>query len=115
MEEITIQGKKYPFAINMQTFINYESMIGNNFFTENFDTIIKRMAIILAAVQEADPDTELTVETLKGEGKLEDVLALIAAYTTVMDAIEVFFKIPEIEKKKQEQEAKKGEDDPKNA
>lgn len=115
MKEIKIQGKKYPVVANMQTILNYEEISGNNFFTENFDTLKKRMAIILAAALAADSETELTVEKLKGEGKLEDVLALIAAYTTVMDAIEVFFKIPEIEKKKQEQEAKKGEDDPKNA
>ena len=69
MKEIKIQGKKYPVVANMQTILNYEEISGNNFFTENFDTLKKRMAIILAAALAADSETELTVEKLKGEGK----------------------------------------------
>lgn len=113
--KITIQGKEYPVVVNMQTILNFEEITGSSFFTEQFGTTKSRIAIILAAALAADEKSELTVETLKGEGNLQDVLSLIAAYTVVMELIEKFFKIPDVEKKKQEAEKKEGEDDPKNA
>ena len=99
-KEITIAGKQYPVEFNMQTMMNFERITeGKSFFKSNFDTLEDRIAIIAAAVFTADKDCDLTVEAIVGEKDWAAVQQIIAAFNVVVEVMEPFFKIPEIEKK----------------
>ena len=117
-KEITIKGKQYPVAFDMQTIMNFEEVTeGKSFFTENHLTLKNRIALIIAAVTAADKDTPLEVKDLVGSRTLEDVQEIIAAYNVIDQLAAEFFKIPEIEKKNNPEppaEETEGEDKPKN-
>ena len=117
-KEITIKGKQYPVAFDMQTIMNFEEVTsGKSFFTENLTTLKNRIALIIAAVTAADEDTPLEVKDLVGSRSLDDVQEIIAAYNIIDALAAEFFKIPEIEKKNNPEppaEETEGEDKPKN-
>jgi hypothetical protein len=104
-QEITIAGVQYPVTFEFQTLLNFESITNSSFFDTNFTKTVDRMALIMAAVLTADEDTKLTVDLLKGKGDWDAVKDIIAAYSVVMDLASAFFKVPEVVKQAEENEA----------
>ena len=98
-KEITINGKTYPVAFSMDTMLNFEEIADKSFFDTELKLMKDRMAIIMAAAITADAKTKLTVEELHGNGELEAVQQIIAAFNIVMKASKEFFKIPDVEPK----------------
>lgn len=98
--EITINGKTYPVSFDMDTIINYEEVTGGqSFFGEEFKTIKTRIAVVFAAVVSANKDTTLTIEEMMGKKDLKAIQEINAAWVTVFDMAQTFFKIPEVEQK----------------
>ena len=98
-KEITINGKTYPIVFTMDTMINFEEIADKSFFETDLKRLKDRLAIIMAAVITADDKTKITVEELRGNGDLEAVQQIIAAFNIVMEASTEFFKIPAVEPK----------------
>ena len=98
-KEITINGKTYPVVFTMDTMMNFEEIADKSFFETDLKRLKDRLAIIMAAVITADDKTTLTVEELRGNGDLEAVQQIIAAFNIVMEASTEFFKIPAVESK----------------
>ena len=98
-KEITINGKTYPIVFTMDTMMNFEEIADKSFFETDLKRLKDRLAIIMAAVITADDKTKLTVEELRGNGDLEAVQQIIAAFNIVMEASTEFFKIPAVEPK----------------
>ena len=96
-KEITINGKTYPVVFTMDTMMNFEEIADKSFFETDLKRLKDRLAIIMAAVITADDKTTLTVEELRGNGDLEAVQQIIAAFNIVMEASTEFFKIPAVE------------------
>lgn len=98
-KEITINGKTYPIVFSMDTMLNFEEIADKSFFETDMKRLKDRLAIIMAAVITADDKTKITVEELRGNGDLEAVQQIIAAFNIVMEASTEFFKIPAVEPK----------------
>ena len=116
-KEITIQGKQYPVAFDLQTLLNYEENAGHSFFNIDFEHISlnDRINIIYAAVKSADMNTDLTVEDIKGKKSFDDMNAILAASNVVVILSTDFFPVPEIEKQSEpEPEQTEGGEKPKN-
>lgn len=96
-KEITIQGKKYPVAFNMQAIINFEEIAQKSFFGVAFDRLSDRIALIVSAAFAADKEADLTVEAVMGAQDLDAVNNIIAAYNVVMELMSEFFKKPDVE------------------
>ena len=71
-KEITINGKQYQVAFDLQTMLNYEQNVGRSFFTIDFNNLSleNRINLIHAAVKSADENMPLTVDDIKGNGNL---------------------------------------------
>lgn len=96
MKEITIGGKSYPVAFNMQTLLNFEEITNKSFFACSFEKTSERMAVILAACLSANEKSTLTVDALRGNGDFEAFKEIITAFNTIMELSKDFFKIPEV-------------------
>ena len=114
-KEITINGKQYQVAFDLQTMLNFEQNVGRSFFTIDFNnlSIENRISLIHAAVKSADENTQLTVEDIKGQRKFDDLNAILAASNTIVMLSLEFLQIPDVEKE-QEQEQQEGDKQPKN-
>lgn len=110
-KEITIAGVQYPVTFEFQTLLNFESITNSSFFDTNFTKTVDRMALIMAAVLSADENTSLTIEGMVGQKDWDAVKDIIAAYSIVMDLASAFFKVPEVVKQAEEQEAEEQKDD----
>ena len=115
-KEITIQGKQYPVVVNLQTIMNFEDVANISIFEANFSIIKNRIALIFSAVLSADENTTLTVGDINGNGDLEAIKVINAAYIVLYELATEFFHIPEIEKEKVDQtnEEEDEGDQPKN-
>jgi hypothetical protein len=102
--KIIINGEEYPVVFTMDTLMNFERIVNKSFFETDFKTLVDRMALIIAAVITANEKTTLTVEAMKGNGNLEAVQQIIAAYTVVAELMGEFFEVPEVLKKSEESE-----------
>ena len=101
---ITLHGKQYPVCFDLQTIMNFEEITGHSIIGDNLSTMKSRIAIIMSAVLSANPDTDLTIETVVGGKDWQTAKDIIAAYV-IIDALAAdFFKIPDIEKQADEAE-----------
>ena len=99
-KEITINGKTYPVAFDLQTMIGFEDITnGTSFFEAKFTAIKERIALILAAVISVDENADIKAEDLMKADKWQTVQEIFKAYADIMEMAAEFFKIPEIEKK----------------
>jgi len=102
-KEITIQGKQYPVVVNLQTIMNFEDVTNISISEANFSIIKNRIALIFSAVLSADENTTITIGDIKGNGDLEAIKVINAAYIVLYELLSEFFYIPESEKKKVDQ------------
>lgn len=100
---ITINGTDYPVVFTLLTMSNFEEITNKGFFEANMNTTNNRMAIIIAATLAYNEKTTLTIEELRGKETFDDYKQIVSAYNIVMDLANDFFKIPEVEKKNNEQ------------
>ena len=115
-KEITIGGNTYPVVFNLDAMMNFEEIADKQFFKANFDHLKDRMALVFAAVLSANEKTTLTIEKMKGDGTIDAVKEIVAAYNIVMDLAGEFFKIPKVvaEEEEAENQPKDDGDKPKN-
>lgn len=106
-KEITINGKTYPVVFNMKTILGYEQISGKSFFGEDFAKMSERLALITAAVISAGGKEELSIDDMINADKQELVQEIITAYTVVIEMVNEFFKIPDVEPKPNEKEGDK--------
>ena len=94
---ITINGKEYAVVFNMQAMLNFEEIAGKSFFGENFNMLKERIAVVVAAVIAANPDTDLQFSEIINGADLQGLKDLITAYAVVMELITEFFTRPAVE------------------
>ena len=95
-KEITIQGKTYPIDFTMQAIMTFEEIADKSFFDCNFSKTTDRMALIYAAVMNADKKADITIEKITGDMGLQAVREIIAAFGTVMNLANEFFELPKV-------------------
>lgn len=98
-KEITINGVSYPVVFTLLTMSNFEEITGKGFFESNLVTTNNRIAIVIAAALAANKDTKLTVEDMRGQETFDDYKQIVAAFNTVMELANDFFKVPGVEPK----------------
>ena len=96
---ITVNGVSYPVVFTLLTMSNFEEITNKGFFEANLLTTNNRIAIVIAAALAADKDTKLTVEEMRGQETFDDYKQIVAAFNTVMELANDFFKVPGVEPK----------------
>ena len=114
-KEITIAGTTYPIEFTMQAIMTFEEIADKSFFDCNFNKTTDRIALIYAAVMNADKKADITIEKITGDMDLKAVREIIAAFGTVMNLANDFFKLPKVaEDEDKTNEPKEGDEKPKN-
>ena len=114
-KEITIAGTTYPIDFTMQAIMTFEEIADKSFFDCNFNKTTDRMALIYAAVMNADKKADITIEKIAGSMDLQAIQDIIAAFGTVMNLANDFFKLPKVtEEEDKTNEPKEGDEKPKN-
>ena len=114
-KEITIAGTTYPIDFTMQAIMTFEEIADKSFFDTNFQKTTDRMALIYAAVMNADKKADITIEKIAGSMDLQAIQDIIAAFGTVMNLANEFFKLPKVtEDEDKANEPKEGDEKPKN-
>lgn len=96
---IIIQGKTYPVVFSMKTLIGFEDIVNHSFFEEKFDKMSSRMALVIAAINAADPNADITAKQLLDISDWQQAKEVVTAYNTVMELAAEFFRIPAVEPK----------------
>lgn len=96
---VTINGVDYPVVFDLLALSNFEEITKQGFFEANLNMTNNRIAIVISAALSADKNTALTVEEMRGKETFEDYKQIVEAYNVVMTLANDFFKIPEVEKK----------------
>lgn len=104
---IKINGVEYPVVFTLLTMSNFEEITNKAFFEANLLTTNNRIAIVIAAALAADKDTELTFEGMRGNETFDDYKQIVAAFNTVMELANDFFKVPGVEPKPEQPAAEK--------
>ena len=114
-KEITIAGTTYPIDFTMQAIMTFEEIADKSFFDCNFNKTTDRMALIYAAVMNADKKSDITIEKITGNMDLQAIQDIIAAFGTVMNLANDFFKLPKVTQEEEKvDEPKEGDEKPKN-
>ena len=96
---VTINGVDYPVVFDLLALSNFEEITKQGFFETNLNMTNNRIAIVISAALSADKNTALTVEEMRGKETFDDYKQIVEAYNVVMTLANDFFKIPEVEKK----------------
>lgn len=112
MKQITINGKQYPAAFDMQTILNFEEITGRSFFTAPFTTLSDKVAVIVAAVFSADANSDISVDAIIGNKDWNACKQILVAFNVVSEEMTAFFPVPEVEKKDEPETTE--EEGPKN-
>ena len=110
-KEITLSGKSYPVAFNLQTMINWESITGKSFFGQDFKLIGDQTMLVVAAILSENPDADINYDGIIKASNYQTLQEIIDASNTVMALASEFFKVPEVMK---EEEKKTGKGKGKN-
>lgn len=114
-KEITLQGKTYPIDFTMQAIMTFEEIADKSFFDCNFSKTTDRMALIYAAVMNADKKADITIEKIAGSMDLKAIKDIIAAFGIVMNLVNEFFELPKVTQEEDKaDEPNEGEEKPKN-
>ena len=114
-KEITLQGKTYPIDFTMQAIMTFEEIADKSFFDCNFNKTTDRMALIYAAVMNADKKSDITIEKIAGNMDLQAIKDIIAAFGTVMNLANDLFKLPKVSQEEDKTDEPKDDDEkPKN-
>lgn len=94
--KITIQGIEYPAAFNMKAVMNFEEIANKSFLGNDFVKTSDRIALVLASVMAADEKTNLTIETIVGNGDWNSLKAVNVAFNDIMEDGLAWFGIPKV-------------------
>ena len=106
-KEITLSGKSYPVAFNLQTMINWESITGKSFFGQDFKLIGDQTVLVVAAILSENPDADINYDGIVKASSFRTLQEIVDASNTVMALASEFFKIPDV-LKEEEKKAGKG-------
>lgn len=81
---ITVLGETLDIAFNMAVELNYEEISGEAFTIDALAKMRNSIALYMAAILSANPDTEITVERLLKEAKGPEIASLSTAVITAM-------------------------------
>ena len=81
---ITILGETIDIQFNMAVELNYEEITGEAFSIEALSKMKNSVALYMAAILSANPDTTITVDRLLKEAKGPEIAALSTAVITAM-------------------------------
>ena len=98
---ITILGETLDIKFNMQVELNYEEISGEAFTIEALAKMKNSIALYMAAILAANPDTDITVDRLLREAKGPEIAALSTAVITAMTD---WMQIPSIIKSEEKEE-----------
>ena len=114
-KEITLQGKTYPIDFTMQAIMTFEEIADKSFFDCNFNKTTERMALIYAAVMNANKKSDITIEKIAASMDLKAIKDIIAAFGIVMNLANEFFELPKVTQEEDKaDEPKEGDEKPKN-
>ena len=113
-KEITLQGKIYPIDFTMQAIMTFEEIADKSFFDCNFNKTTDRMALIYAAVMNADKKSDITIEKMTGSMDFHAVKDIIAAFGIVMNLANEFFELPQVTQEEDKADEQKEGEKPKN-
>ena len=113
-KEITLQGKTYPIDFTMQAIMTFEEIADKSFFDCNFSKTTDRMALIYAAVMNANKKADITIEKIAGDMGLQAVRDIIAAFGTVMNLANEFFELPKVTQEEDKTDEPKDDEKQKN-
>ena len=110
-KEITIAGKTYPIDFTMQAIMTFEEIADKSFFDCNFNKTTDRMAMIYAAVMNADKKADITIEKIAGSMDLKAIKDIIAAFGIVMNLSNEFFELPKVTQEEDKTDEPKDDDE----
>jgi len=90
---ITVGGREVPVTFTLGTLLSYEEIAGKPFIGETFDRFRERVALVLAAIVSADPETEVTFENIIATDNFADISA---GFETVSRMATAFFEMPKV-------------------
>lgn len=96
--EITINGKTYPVAVNMKLIVSYEQISGKSFFSEDFQSTASRLALICAAVIATGTEDTPSIDDMLNADSVQSIMEIMSAYALIIGMVSEFFKTPDIEK-----------------
>ena len=99
-KQVTINGRNYPVIFTLKTLIGFEQITNQSFLKAKLDTTTDRMALVMAAILAANPDPDLQIEDMQGQGDWAAYVQINKAFAEVMALAAEFFPIPEVEKGK---------------
>ena len=99
--QVTILGETLDIKFNMQVELNYEEISGEAFTIEALAKMKNSIALYMAAILAANPDTSITVDRLLREAKGPEIAALSTAVITAMTE---WMQIPSIIKPDEKEE-----------
>ena len=114
LTHITILGETIDIAFNMAVELNYEEISGEAFTIDALAKMKNSIALYMAAILAANPDTTITVDRLLKEAKGPEIAALSTAVITAMTE---WMQIPSVITDKEQpdtEEEPKDDDAPKN-
>ena len=98
----------------MQAIMTFEEIADKSFFDCNFTKTTDRMALIYAAVMNADKKADITIEKIAGKLDLDAVKDIIAAFSAVMMLANDFFELPKVTEEEDKADKPKEDEKPKN-
>ena len=110
-KEIKLQGKTYPIDFTMQAIMTFEEIADKSFFDCNFSKTTDRMALIYAAVMNADKKADITIEKIAGSMDLKAIKDIIAAFGIVMNLANEFFELPKVTQEEDKTDETKDDDE----
>ena len=113
-KEIILQGKTYPIDFTMQAIMTFEEIADKSFFDCNFSKTTDRMALIYAAVMNANKKADITIEKIAGSMDLKAIKDIIAAFGIVMNLANEFFELPKVTQEEDKTDEPKDDEKQKN-
>ena len=110
-KEITLEGKTYPIDFTMQAIMTFEEIADKSFFDTNFSKTTDRIALIYAAVMNADKKADITIEKITGSMDLKAIKDIIAAFGIVMNLANEFFELPKVTQEEDKADEPKDDDE----
>ena len=110
-KEIILQGKTYPIDFTMQAIMTFEEIADKSFFDCNFSKTTDRMALIYAAVMNANKKADITIEKIAGSMDLKAIKDIIAAFGIVMNLANEFFELPKVTQEEDKTDEPKDDDE----
>ena len=111
---INILGEEITIAFNVQVEIAYEEISGEAFSIDSLAKMKNSVALYMAAIITANPNTDITVERLMKEASGKEIAALSNA---TIQAMSEWMDIPKViptEDKEPEDDGEKKEGEEKN-